>query len=210
MPSICAEDMRTLKQRTVLLLVGGVWFGALSTAVCFAQPDQEDVPPPAIGEQGKADGAAAGRPLRHEMRERFREGRRSRGEGSFRGEGNGPEMRERFGKRNGPMGQGGRAKMGAKLGGYIEAVQNYQKAVQDPRQAIGLAVMGIRDHYRKERKPLEAVKEIDAILQSTQDQAVRNIALFAMRQVYEEERQGDKLLEINKQILKENLSAIQK
>ncbi len=166
---------------------------------------------------------------RRELRQRMREIRRSNkhADGDRREHRDG--MRERFGKGNGPgqdgmfsgdqgprnggqgnfrKGRGPRA--GAKLGGYLEAVQSYQKAVQDPKQAIGLAVLGIREYYRKDGKPLEAIKEIEGILQSSQDQGVRNIALFAMRQIYEEERMSEKLLEMNKQILRENLGAVSK
>jgi len=72
---------------------------------------------------------------------------------------------------------------------------------------VGLAALGIKEQYRRDGKALEAVKELDTLLAQTSDQKMRNIFLFMIKQVYEEEHQSDKFLEISRQIVKENLGA---
>lgn len=92
-----------------------------------------------------------------------------------------------------------------RMGAFLRVVQEFQDAVQKPEQAAGLAAMGIKDGYKRLGKPLEAVPVIDEALKSAKDQKMRNILLFALRQIYEENKNEEKFLEVNKQILRENL-----
>ena len=159
--------------------------------------DDSDGPPPAL-------------PHRKELREQFREQRMERRMqrqgamggpgmgGAGMGAGMGPGM-------GGPAGDGPGGMGVGRLGRALDLVQSFQTAVQDPHQAIGLAALGIKQHYHRIGKPLDAVKELDDMLKSTTDQKTRNIFLFTIRQVYEEQKQSDKFLEISRQIVKENL-----
>ncbi|MFN8392230.1 MAG: hypothetical protein U0136_18200 [Bdellovibrionota bacterium] len=167
-------------------------------------PDEEDGPPdhglaPPDHDQGPPDRGMRRerREMRDELRERFRDGRGFGGPGRPGGP-DGPEGDDR---------QGDGRRPGPRIARYLEAVQNYQTAVQDPHQAVGLAVLGLKDSYRKQGNPEGAVKELEELLGTTKDQKMRNIFLFAIRQIYEEAHNSDKLSEVNKRIIKENLAA---
>ncbi len=157
----------------------------------FAQPEGEHEP-------GSEPGMSPGGPPpggREDFRDNMRRRREERRE-EFRREYNGGGGREDGGPRG--MGQG-------RLGRYLDVVQSYQTAVQDEHQAVGLAALGIKDHYRRSGKPLDAVRELDEVLKTTTDQKMRNILLFTIRQIYEEQKAGDKFMEVSRQIIRENL-----
>jgi hypothetical protein len=110
-------------------------------------------------------------------------------------------------RRDGP---GGGPEHFQRMGKFLHLVEQYQGAVQDPYRAVGLAVLGIKQHYKKTGKPLEAVTQFEESLKGVKDQKMRNIFLFAIKQTYEETKDQDKLLAINKQIVEENLRAVAK
>lgn len=117
--------------------------------------------------------------------------------------------RERWEARRGEKGEGPHHReghhRGGKLGKYLGFVNHYISAVQDPYQATGLALMGIKDYYRKNGKPADAIPHYEGLLKNAKDQKTRNILMFAIRQVYEETKDAEKALAINKQILSENV-----
>lgn len=185
-----------------MLMLGLAAVTELDLLLVHAQeaPDENAPPPPPPpggphGGDRRDDDGPGGR--RGEMRKMFREEMRER----FRGgaEGGGPG-----GPGGGPgEGQGGRGRVGR----FLDVVQSYQTAVQDPHQAVGLAALGIKDHYRRSGKPLEAVKELEDMLAQSSDQKMRNIFLFIIKQIYEEERDSAKFLETSRRIVKENLGS---
>lgn len=107
----------------------------------------------------------------------------------------------------GPKDRGGRGS--EHFGKLLGNISNFQTAVQEPAQAIGLAILGIKQYYKKSGKPEEAIKEIEELLKSCKNQKMRNIVLFNLRQIYQEQKNSEKFLEINRQIIKENLAAQQ-
>lgn len=200
---LTAEKRAGLAFALALLAFSAAMFSSLPVvggAIAQAQPggpppddfddeDDDDAPPPP-----PSSGEKAQRADRREAREELRQRRMEMREARKRERGV-----EREGK--GPRGPG----LGGK-GRALEMIQSYQAAVQDPHQAIGLAAMGIKHHYRREGKPLEAVKELEELMKSATDQKTRNIFLFTIRQVYEEERDAAKTLELSRQIIKENMA----
>ena len=126
------------------------------------------------------------------------------------------EMRQHFRKRmkarqqNKRGGRGGPAANRMKrLSGFLGFMEKYIDNVQDPRKAAGIALFALKEHYARAGKPDEAIKEFQSILQRTKDPKMRNIILFTLRQVYEQKKDREKLLALNRQILEENLAAIE-
>ncbi len=153
----------------------------------------QDEPPAVERDDGDRDEGPEMKPDER-PRDRFEERRHSR--------------RERWeGRRDGDERDKGRWEhhRGGRLGKYLGFVSSYISSVQDPYQATGLALMGIKEYYRKNGKPADALPQYEALLKSAKDQKMRNILLFAIRQVYEETKDSEKLLAINKQILSENV-----
>ena len=127
---------------------------------------------------------------------------------------NGPrkQMRRRMMERardGGPGDQDGREGKMKRLGNFISFMSTFLASVKDPHQAAGLAALSIKDVYKKQGKPLEAVKILEDAIGSSKDQAMRNVLLFSLRQIYEENNQTDKVLEVSQRILKENVAAKQ-
>ena len=106
---------------------------------------------------------------------------------------------------------GGRGERGHRGGpekaGKFAFINEYIGAVQDPYKATGMAVMGIKHYYKRSGDVSKAVPEIEQQLAQTKDPKMRNILLFALRQIYEESQNDEKFLEINRKILKENTEA---
>ena len=151
----------------------------------------QDGPPPPPDEAGPPNG-----PDQHHQRgERFRRWFEDRDGGVREGE-------EKGGPREG--GRMGRA------GRFLGFVSEFNKQVQDPVQSVGLAAVGVKDYYRREGKPEEAIPVLEEMLKSAKDQGVRNVLLFAMRQIYDEAKNGEKMLELSKQIMRENIVAAEK
>ena len=200
--------MRSLLKTQLKLLAAMLVLTAAPLA--FAQPDDQDGPPPGPPEEEmNDDGPPRDRQgFREEMRRHRREMRdgSAAGAGQGRSAGMGQRGEGREGRREG-RGEGREGLGGGRIGRYLEVVQKYQTAVQDSGTAVGLAALGIKEQYRRLGKPEVAVKELEPMLQSTTDQKMRNILLFAIRQTYEESRNHEKFLEINRQIIKENLGA---
>ena len=185
---------------------------ALSSPVASSQAQPTNRPPEGEESMGSPGNSRPG--FREEMlkrRREFRDVRRNErmnhglGPGSSEGVGggdgpSGPQGEEGtgFGQRGGPGG-------GRLMGRYLDVVQSFLTAVQDQHEAVGLAVLGIKESYKRAGKPTQAVKELEEFLKSAKDQKMRNILLFGMRQVYEEERDSDKVVEVNKRIMGENL-----
>ncbi len=171
------------------------------------QMDDDDTGPP------QQMGRGMGRGMRGEFREKMKQRRGMRqGEGGMRGGPGCQAGEDGPGCSGGPGGMGGNGpggRMGGagRLGRALDFIQSFHTSVQDPHQAIGLATLGIKQHYQRIGKPLEAVKELDELLKNAKDQKTRNILLFTTRQIYEEERDNDKFLAISRQIVKENLEA---
>ena len=151
------------------------------------------VSPPPIDEDGPRFGGERGGQKGDRMRKRFRE----YGQGENQG---------------GPGGQGGGDGMGrmGRAGRFLGFVSEFNKQVQDPVQSVGLAAVGVKEYYRREGKPEDAVPVLEEMLKSAKDQRVRNVLLFAMRQIYEETKSGTKMLELSKQIMRENIAAVDK
>ena len=125
----------------------------------------------------------------------------------------GEDFRERrFEKRFRKWGEEGRRRPhDGRLGRvkkFLQFVKGYHEAVATPQSAIGLAALGIKDSYKQQGAPLKAVKDLDAILAETKDRKARNILLFTIRQVYEEQRDHAKMLELNKRIIAENITEL--
>jgi hypothetical protein len=186
--------------------------GAFAAAAVFALhvtalPGHAQNDGPA-SDAGSGASSSAGSPdanLRREMRKQrheFLEVRRA--ERQFRQGEHGPGE-EPPGRHEGPG-----ERRGERIGRYLETVRNYQAAVQDPYQAVGLAVLGLKDAYRRGGNAAEAIKDMEEFLKTTKDQKMRNIFLFTIRQIYEEQHNLTKFAETNKQIIRENLTAIEK
>jgi hypothetical protein len=93
---------------------------------------------------------------------------------------------------------------------FLRFSKEYYEAVRDPHSAIGFAALGIKEKYRREDKPLDAIPELQKILDATEDRGARNILLFTIRQVYDHEKDRKGSERINNQILKENLAVVGK
>lgn len=143
----------------------------------------ENQPVPALTQ----DDASAGRPFQ-ERRRRQLERREERRKGA--GAANRPGAGDGHGRR---------------LANIVNIIATYHEAVRDPHQAAGLAALSIKDAYKKQGKPLDAIPVLEEALGSAKDQQMRNIIMFNIRQVYEEAGQNDKVLEVSKKILKENV-----
>jgi len=174
-----------------LLLLGTVFFLSAASLNAAAQtqepPPPEDAPP--VLEDLSGPGPEAWRDERPgKRREDFRRRKHQRSD-------DGP----RYGRGAGAGRPEGR------MGQFLHLVKQYQAAVQDPYQATSLAVLGVKQHYKRINKPEEAVLFFDSQLKNIKDQKMRNVFLFAIRQTYEETRDANKLLAVNKQIIEENL-----
>lgn len=192
------------------LALASMYLSALLLAFAMnaqAQPKADDAkaPPPPPSEATEVDG-----PDDDDVEEFVppppppREGR-MRGE---KGAGGWQHRRRDRGERPDRMGRGGRREghMG-RMGKFLGFVEHYIRTVQDQRQAVGLAALAIKDHYRKSGKATDAIPLFEEQLARTKDQPTRNVLLFAIRHIYEEARDEQRFLEINKQILRENVQA---
>ena len=198
MTTMKLEQVKRKSPTTARLLIALSLFLALGSGVRFAQA--QDEPPlkqrhesPDTDERDNGSTREDARRRREEFRENRRNERYNRGKDSAEGE-----------ARHGSVAPDGERP--GRMGRYLDMVKNYQNAVQDPFQAIGLAVLGIKDYYKRSNNPAGAVKELEELLGTTKNQKIRNIFLFGIRQVYEESHDGDKLIEINKRIIKENMA----
>lgn len=181
--------MMTLKQpklvtRWAIFLLGMFcYFGA--APVASAQPSEG----PGGIEEPKDTPFSEDMPNRRQMRKKFQErmqkGMHDDAGGAFDG-------------REGRM---------RRMGNFISFMSTFLGTVKDTHQAAGLAALSIKDSYKKQGKPLEAVKVIEDAIGSTRDQAMRNVLLFTLRQIYEENNQQAKVLEVSERILKENVAA---
>lgn len=198
----------TLKQRARELTRSGMELGILLVAIGLFSPVQAQFPP-----EGAEELAGSG-PRVEEMGEPPMDGPEIVGRGEFRREG--PRRKERFSRRSGEgknqrfgPGSEGENRVG-RMGNFLNFVNTLHGSVKDPHQAIGLAVLSIKDAYRKQGKPEGAVESLEKILSSAKDQQVRNIVLFNMRQIFEETRNTERVLKLNRQIIDENMAAIDK
>lgn len=169
-------------ERVLKIAFSGLLLSLLlpATLPALAQPEGQ---PPAVDGLRDEPSEAGNRP-RKQMKRRMME----RMQGGMPGEQDGRE---------------GRMK---RLGNFISFMSTYLTSVKDPHQAAGLAALSIKDVYKKQGKPLEAEKVIEEAIGSTKDQSMRNVLLFSLRQIYEENNQSDKVLEVSKRILKENVA----
>ena len=125
------------------------------------------------------------------------------------------EIKERFQgmkkRRHAKEGESGkRAKRGKRMKRFLEFVKDYTNSVQDPYQATGLAIMGMKDLYKKEGEPLKVIDELNEMLSTADDQKMRNVILFGMKQVYQENKKKKQVLKISRQIIKENIKQTSK
>ncbi len=164
--------------------------GGMENNLAEAQDDAAPLPP-AIDEGENVEAKSGPR------ESRWRERREMRREGHGLQPGGGPEK----------DGHGGRA---GRMGHFLKFMSKYHESVKDPYQAIGLAILGIKETYRKQGKPLDAIPELEKLLTQAKDQRVRNLILFSMRQVYEEANNSAKVLELSSRIIQENLVALEK
>lgn len=95
-----------------------------------------------------------------------------------------------------------------RLGRFLKFMQEYTRSVQDPYQAASLAALGIVQHYKAEGTPEKAATEIEPMVAKARDQRMRNVLLYALRQIYEQSGQTEKFLEVNRQILQENVTGV--
>lgn len=93
-----------------------------------------------------------------------------------------------------------------RVGGFLDFMNRFYGSVQDPYQATGFAALSVREHFKRQGKPLEAVAPIEKMLASTKDQRMRNVLLFTLRQVYEEAKQEEQFIALNEQIMRENIA----
>ena len=107
----------------------------------------------------------------------------------------------------GRFGESGRV---GKMGRFLKFMNNFTTSVQDPYQAAGLAALGIKEHYRRAGQEADAVPVLEEMLKGVEEQKMRNVILFTIRQIFEEGKQPEKALELSKQIMRENIQAAQK
>ncbi len=187
------DQPKTLRLAAVLCLAG-MFFTAGAALLIFhpALAAAQDQPPPPHEQRdqpdfdGPPEGGESGRPPRGERWKKW--------------------IEERGGERGGDE-QGGRT---GRAGRWLGFVGEFNRQAQDPVQAIGLAAVGVKEYYRRQGKPEEALPVLDEFLKSAKDQKVRNVLLFAVRQIYDEQKNGAKVLELSRQIMQENIAAIEK
>lgn len=93
---------------------------------------------------------------------------------------------------------------GRKILTYLQFVESYVNSVGDKHRAIALAALGIRELFKRQGKPEDALPVMEEYLGKAKDQTERNIYLFLMRQSYLEAKNYEKALALSKQILQEN------
>lgn len=212
----CGWHAKVLTAMIVALLLSGPaisgWAQDEAGLPPAAGPDEGPPPDEDAARPGPADDAGPGEargPAPEERREmrrrdrgpRFEEHRRDRKErrrggwGRRGDERGGEEYGGRHGRHEGHLGRMGR---------FLGFMKGYIETVQDSTQATGLAALGIKDHYKRLGRPADAIPFFEEQLAKTKDQKTRNVLLFSIRQVYEETKNDEKLLELNKQILREN------
>ena len=108
----------------------------------------------------------------------------------------GKGMRDRMQKRRKHLG---------KLRNFMHFANDYYGTVKDPAMAVGLSALSIKDAYKRKGEPLKAVQIFEEALLKTKSRKIRNVLLYSIRQVHEENKNQDKVLEISRQILEENL-----
>jgi hypothetical protein len=92
-----------------------------------------------------------------------------------------------------------------RLARFVRFMNDYQQAIQEPHGAVSFAAMGLKQHYKKIGKPLEVVPELEKMLDACKASKTRNVLLFTIRQIYEEQGDEEKVLMINRRILSENV-----
>ena len=117
------------------------------------------------------------------------------------------EFRRRRGEHNRGDGMGGGDRLN-RMGNFLKFVRSYQEAVKDPHDAAGFAILAVKESYKRQGKPEEAVKYLNGLLDQTSDQHLRNIILFNLKQLYEHQRDGEKAVAVSKQIVAENMKLI--
>ena len=158
--------------------------------------DARQAPEPGDGQDMRRGGAGGGFEERRGDRRDRRHGRGGWGRhGDRRGGWDGPGGDNRGRPQDGHFGKTGR---------FLGFIKTYVETVQDSRQAVGLAALGIKEHYKRAGKPAEAIPIFEEQLAKTKDQRTRNVLLFAIRQICEETKNEEKFFELNKQILREN------
>ncbi len=158
---------------------------ALSIPLVGSKQAAAQDPGPGI-ESNAVEGAQADMRRKH-MRKEFR---KRRGAGEMRG---------------GSRGKGDRLE---RMGSFLKFVRSYQDAVKNPHDAAGFAILAVKENYKRQGKPDEAVKYLNGLLEGTNDQHLRNIILFNLKQLYEHQHNSDKAIEISKQIVAENMKQI--
>ncbi len=161
-------------------LRGGAERGPDAAAQGFAPPDYDDAPPP--GGHGGPEERGPGRGW----------GGRRR---PFADEGGGRGMGEHMGQKG-------------QLGNALSIMNNFHGALEDPHQAVGLALITLKNYYHREGDQKRVIPVLEDLLKTTQDQGARNIMLFTLRQVYQEERDKEQFLAITNRILKENIDTL--
>lgn len=117
------------------------------------------------------------------------------------------EMRRR-GPRGGEMDPTGKGDRVGRMGNFLKFVRSYQDAVKDPRDAAGFAILAVRESYKRQGKPEEAVKYLRELLDKTADPHLRNIILFNLKQSYEQDGNEDQAIAVSKQIVEENIKLL--
>lgn len=160
-----------------------------------------------------ASAAAEPDPVRNQVRSDESEGGKLRRDGRDGGEyardelpNRAKHLRERWAGRDGHRTDGpGREKRG-RMRRKLELTQNFVKSIEDPYQAVALAALGIRDSFKKQGSTAGAIPILEEMMSQAKDQKMRNIFLFLIRQCHQDADDEAKVLELSKQIVKENLA----
>lgn len=134
---------------------------------------------------------------------------REQGLNSKGGQGERGQRLKNFQERKGKNGEGNSGRL-MRMSGYLSFVEKYFDTIEDPRKALALTAMNIKQDYKKQGKLGDAAKLFEEALEATSDPQTRNVLLFTLRQVYEESKNSEKVSELDQQIFKENLKAVEK
>ena len=91
------------------------------------------------------------------------------------------------------------------MGKYIEGTGKIYAIADNETRAASFAVMEIKTVYEDSGNPQGAIKELEALLQSTKDKTVRNVIRFQLLDLYKNHGKKDEAIANLISILNENL-----
>ena len=99
---------------------------------------------------------------------------------------------------------------GGKLADKFKMLGSLSEAIQDPYQAVSLSILTLKKDASKSGKLEELVVFLEGLLKETSDIKMRNIINFNLAQVFQQLNKGDKVQEISKNIISDNLKSLKK